>query len=299
MKRILLILILIVSPLYAQFDVWGQFGGNPFSFYDAPMNRGVTYNVRALAFFDRVTALGKTLTTAQKQTYDSIFVRLQDSALIGSTRAGDSLSAYYMIPLRISIDTNIAKLNLLDTAYTLVNNGGVFTDTNWIGGTGKFLDTQMNSFVDSSIFKRTSCSFGYYSRTFNSQYAGDMTRDGGQINISSNYLDGNTYVGLHSSSYIGVKFSKAKGFHSLIRNTTANFVYHVNGNDTTIISAFQNYISTTGNFKFGAGYLGGTLSPSTNHYVSAFIGSGLSADKRRKLSNITNEALRQKQLNVY
>lgn len=316
MKKLLIILLLLITNIAISQHL--KTTGNTIGTSDtkvsrtlntsvglAPPYQGVTYNARAIAFFDRTKELGIILTDAQKSWYnDSIFVPLLDSGLIGTTRAGDSLACLWALVKFPNGSETVAKLNLLDTAYSLTNvNSVVFTDSGAVGnGTTSYLNTNFTPSLDSIIYKMNSGSIGVYCRT-----AGTELRDLMAAKDATNYaviLPSNTaiYMGINGGFAIngethGVggankmwiasrrRFQTVMGFaNGVITNTgTSNAVALVT---TKLYLLARNNNGTANNF-------------STRQISFAFIGSGLSDTKARALSNILNNSLKGRMYNVY
>ena len=264
-----------------------------------------TYVKRAQDFFDRVALLGKTLTDAQKDWYnDSIFVPLIDSGLIGTTRAGDSLAVLYSFNgFASGNDTVIMHLNLLDDSYNITGYGTrTYTDSGVVGnGSSGYLSTFFNPVSDSSIWRLWSASFGMYSQTNSAAQTVDMGVHGGnRSNISLKWSDNNQYLYINSTNLYGAAQTSSLGMFVFTRMSSTQINRYING-------VYQG--STTANttgltakiFYFLAGNNGSDAPQyySARCYSFAFVGSGLSTDKARKLSNILNNSLKPRGYDVY
>jgi hypothetical protein len=300
MRKIFLIIILLMSTICS-----GQFGDNPFSFYTAPTNSPVvfTYNVRAQAFFDTVKVHGQSLSELQKRCYDSIFVRLTDSALIGSTPIKDSISSAWCFTLRIAPNEVVAKLDLLGR-YHLVNvNGVVFGDSGIKGnGTSSYLKTGFIPKSDSSIYKLLSGSVSAYSQKVGN--AGISVGNYNSTSFTLLYGGASVYTAINCTGG-GTPLANggsSLGFYTVTRCLYQNYFVYKNGVNVghasipqvsaSSLEVEQYYILAMSNSGVAASF-------STELLSWVVIKSGLSNTKERMLSNIINSANKQKQLNVY
>lgn len=316
MKKLLIILLLLIANIAISQHL--KTTGNTIGTSDtkvsrtlntsvglAPPYQGVTYNVRAQAFFDRTKELGIILTDAQKSWYnDSIFVPLLDSGLIGTTRAGDSLACLWALVKFPNGSETVAKLNLLDTAYSLTNvNSVVFTDSGAVGnGTTSYLNTNFTPSLDSIIYKMNSGSIGVYCRTSGTELR-DLISGKDATNwaliMPSNvsiYSGVNDAIGVNGASH-GVGGANKMWIASRRRYQTvmsfANGVLTNQGtaNATGVVSVKLYLLARNNN--------GSATNFSSRQISFAFIGSGLSDTKARALSNILNNSLKGRNLNVY
>jgi hypothetical protein len=292
MKKLILILLLLISTYsYGQAVLSGQKGWDGY------------YNPRAVEFFDRCVTAGVTLTTAQKQWYsDSIFQPLQDSGLIGTTRAGDSIQAIWVLATFPNGSETVCKLNLLSDSNSITNvNSVTFTDSGAVGnGSTSYLNTNFNPVWDSSIYKSFSASGGVYSKSDISGVYMDMGAGYSLLDSTFyiNSLNSGRFYTKNNGTYISELTGSPKGvfISSRLSSTIINMV--INGNS---ISKTSNYINKPNvNFYILCFNNQGTpLYYSARVITFAYIGSGLSATKSRALSNILNNSLISRGYNVY
>lgn len=297
MKKLIIIFLLITGTAYSQWL--------PFDWYNKKVSTAVTYNVRASNFFTRVEALGQTLTADQKKVYDTIFVRLNDSGLIGTVRLADSVAALWSFALKIAKNETIAKLNLLDTGYNCTNvNSVVFTDSGAVGnGTSSYLNTKFNNKNDSTIAKLNSVTYGFVSH-IPQNMSGTRCPIGNATASSVLAIlydaSGTFYYYNNDLSPFTVSYSDARaGVFSSVRVSYNKSALYKNGSGNAFVTQNSVSINNLNTYILCANNDGTPQYYSSQRLSFAFIGSGLSADKQRKLSNILNEALRQFNYNVY
>lgn len=311
MKNLFLIILFITTNVLAigQINPNGiskNFGINPpLSSFGLAPPVGVTYNVRAQAFFDRTKELGIILTTSQKSWYnDSIFVPLSDSGLIGTTRAGDSLACLWTLVKFPNGSETVAKLNLLDTAYTLTNvNAVTFTDSGAAGnGTSSYLNSNFIPSADSTICRMNSTSFGVYCKTNSTELRAILGGYDGSKYTTMTFSHTTLYGSINGGFTINGEAhtsSSSSNLFVITRQRYGGILFFLNGvqkldrngNATSTLTKSIFLLCRNNN---------GTPSDFSARCISfAFIGSGLSSTKIRALSNILNNSLKGRAYNVY
>lgn len=283
MKKLLIIILLLFS-----FNAFGQvYFSN---------TRQTAAELRANDFFARVTALGKTLTYAQRIYYINIFDALITEGTLGTTRAGDSLVFLYVFPLAIAGDSSVAKLNILDTSYTLTTAGTVYwTDSGYVSnGTTGYLKTGFIPTADSSIFRLNSAIIGVYSKTdADGNYVDMGMLQASPLNSCLVFSRGsNTFTSrLNNLNAVSVTSSNnsSLGMFCTLRRSSAGLSQVVNDNiggvSECASSAMPNIEMYIGAYNYSLKGISPRL------YPYAFAGSGLSDNKIKNLFNTLNNTL--------
>lgn len=249
-------------------------------------------------FYQRVINTGVNLEYEQIKDYKTIFKQLRDSGLIGDTRAGDSLAIFYVFTLKIAKDTSVAKLNLLDTTYTIINSGVVFSDSGAIGnGINSYLKTGFNFKKDTGIVKNKYFSIGIYlykgcSKSISFVYGAN---DGNSIIELLKINNGYSYIFLQNSIIYPLNYVLS-GYHlGIKRGTDTTFVYY-NNNKLSLPS----FILTTPDAETYI-FIRTDLYPLYSNAIITFfnIGTGLSEDKANKITNILNDISKKHGINKF
>jgi hypothetical protein len=230
---------------------------------------GVYFDTDAIAFFDRVTVAGGTLTLTEKNAVNQLVLSLKSNSL------WTSMIAIYPM---VGASAAACSQNLVSSSYTGTYSGGwTYTSTGVLpNGINGFMDTGINS---NTVLSLNNLHFSVYLRTNIDSLTVDLgvlnnTAPSG-INIFSRYTN-LLYARLNEDDLNTVASTDSRGFKLAIRNSsTAKNVFNNNvktafssnsislPNKNIFISALNNIVGATSFY-----------SARENSFAS--IGSGLS-----------------------
>jgi len=145
----------------------------------------LSYDPDAQAYFDRVTAVGGTLSATEKTATNQLVLDLKANSLWTLMKA--------IYPM-VGASAAACAQNLKSSSFT-----GTFTATGWTfastgingNGTSAYFDT--NCIITSDL-PATNYGVGFYKRSNNLTQAADIGRETANLNVYSKYQpDGNTY----------------------------------------------------------------------------------------------------------
>jgi hypothetical protein len=241
---------------------------------------GAAFDVDAVAFFNRVTTAGGTLSATEKQAVNQLVLDLKANSLWTPMKA--------IYPM-VGASAAACAQNLKSSSFTgTFTSGWTFASTGATpNGISAFMDTGL---VPNSVFSNMFMTMGVYIRTSNTTNTCDMgvvnTAVTGAIEIFS-YLVGLTLNGCgefgNRASYTT---TDSIGFRSFARSSTTSLKAYLldalqitnTTSDTTLISEFLNPI------YIGARNLGNFVnSPSNRETAFNYI-----ADSSFTQQNMTN-----------
>ena len=214
----------------------------PFSFLQSQFS----YDADALAFFNRVTTAGGSLSTTEKNAVNQLVLDLKANSLWTPMKA--------IYPM-VGASAAACAQNLKSSSFTgSFSSGWTFASTGITpNGTSAFADTGFNSFVES-----VNESFGIYSRT---------TETGVLIPIGSRENSKQNYVGCGFST---INIRGTNGSATGTSPTTKGFICVYDSDDST-----NQYTNLSGVKNTGSRVFYG--SPNYNFYIGAWNNNGTAA----------------------
>lgn len=238
----------------------------PFSFMQA---QGPTYDPDALAFFNRVTTAGGTLSNTEKTAVNQLVLDLKANSLWTPMKA--------IYPM-VGASAAACAQNLKSSSFTgTFTSGWTFASTGVTpNGTSAYMDTTV---IPNTSLSLTSGHFSYYSRTNManaSQYEMGTTANisGGPWNALIIKFNNGLFYSAYGQYNATVANSDSRGFYIVNRNSssiTTGF-----RNNTKVINTAQGAGLSTRPFYIGAENANGTAgSFSSKECAFSSIGDGL------------------------
>ena len=184
------------------------------AFYDTQFNKNISYEAETLAFLSSLYAKSSTITSAEAQVYNQLFLDLKGSGTTGSSDVLskiDALQVYYA-PTEIA-----AKVDLKNLQDITFNNTYTFTPKLGFAGDGStgFIDTKFNPTLIAGNYQLNSAFILVSANSaVNGHYAGGARRTSNdqayiRLAVSAAALDnpmnangGSLFFGTHSGDYV-------------------------------------------------------------------------------------------------
>ena len=193
---------------------------------------GPTYDADALAFFDRVTAAGGTLTTTEKTATNQLVLDMKSAGIWTSMKA-----VYPMI----GASAAACAQNLKSSSFTgTFSSGWTFASTGVTpNGTSAYMDTAL---APSGNLSLNDSHMSYYSRT--NATGGVFFEMGVEVGATNKSwiainVVGNTYVQINSdTTVVSIANSDTRGFYIADRvNSTQHSVFRNNVKTTNSVNS--------------------------------------------------------------
>jgi len=226
-----------------------------------------SFDADAVAFFNRVTTAGGTLSTTEKQAVNQLVVDMKAAGIWSAMKA--------IYPM-VGASAEACKQNLKSSSFTgTFSSGWTFASTGVTpNGTSAYFDTTLVPNTDLTL---TSGHMSFYSRTNNNTGVYDMAAVGGatEQNLITRYSNNFFYACYgNTAQVLSTANTSSLGLFVTNRNSATNTTAYkngslvMNGTQTSLLSTSKIFIGAAGSGGSATGY--GTKETAFNS-----IGDGL------------------------
>ena len=228
-----------------------------------------SFDADAVAFFNRVTTAGGSLTLTEKQAVNTLVVDLKSYGIWSAMKA-----VYPMV----GASAAACSQNLKSSSFTgTFSSGWTFASTGATpNGTSAYMNTGL--IPNTNITSQNSISFGYYNN-------GNMTSPSTEMGCANAGLGNGTYliVNVGGSSYNRVASNSSQavastfttGFYQLSRIVSTEFKYYKNSSILNTATITSSGLSTNNFWGAGGVNYGITSEYGGGQCAFSYIGDGL------------------------
>jgi hypothetical protein len=219
-----------------------------------------SFDADAVAFFNRVTTAGGSLSLTEKQAVNQLVLDMKSAGIWSSMKA-----VYPMVGASAAACAQNLKSSSFTGTFTA--SGWTFASTGVTGnGTSTYFDTGLNVL---SNLSQNNTHLSFYSRTDNDQAGVDM----GTLNTTIQYYAGTLYYRINTSGYAVAGSQPSDGFTLSSRITTTQQKVYKNGSILNTDNQGTN-AQDDKNIYLGAWNITPTF-PTDREYAFCSIGDGL------------------------